>query len=390
MISFDDTAVAFEYKSDSDLKRAHRLFKLVGKPWLVRLGKWATPIAFSLRLPVKGLIKKTIFRQFCGGETINECDNAIALLHNYGVGTILDYSVEGKIEEEDFDETCNEIIATLVKANGNSAIPFAVFKVSGISRHGLLEKLNDENALLTDAEKMEFADVARRVEKICAKAFEVNTPVFIDAEETWIQNTIDRLAMAMMRKFNQERAIVYNTVQMYRHDRLEFLKYCFSIAEREQFKLGIKLVRGAYMEKERERAQEKGYPSPIQPDKSSCDRDFDAALTFMVENIDHFAICAGTHNENSSALLAQFIVDKGLDKSDERLYFAQLLGMSDHISFNLAKHGYQVAKYVPYGPVKEVMPYLLRRADENTSVAGQTGRELSLLTKELKRRKGAK
>lgn len=390
MISFDNTEVAFSYKSNKDLKRAYRLFKLVGKPTLVRLGKWFTPLAFQLRLPIQGLIKKTIFRQFCGGETIDECDPTIALLDVYGVGTILDYSVEGKLEEDDFDATCNEIIATLEKANGNPAIPFAVFKVSGISRHGLLEKLNNEGADLTDAEKLEFIEVTKRVEKICAKAVEVKTPVFIDAEETWIQNTLDRLAIAMMKKFNGKRALVYNTVQMYRHDRLEFLKACYEIAQREQFILGIKLVRGAYMEKERERAHEKGYPSPIQPDKSSCDVDFDSALRFMVNHLDRFAICAGTHNENSSALLAQLIEEKGLDKQNDRLYFAQLLGMSDHISFNLSNAGYRVAKYVPYGPIKEVMPYLLRRADENTSVAGQTGRELGLLTREINRRKGQK
>ena len=387
MISFDNTEVAFGYKSDKDLKRAYRLFTLVGKPWLVRLGKWFTPVAFKLRLPVSGLIKRTIFRQFCGGETINECDETIALLHQYGVGTILDYSVEGKVEEDDFDATCDEIIATLEKAKGNVAVPFAVFKVSGISRHGLLEKLNDENTELTDGERREFADVAQRVDKICAKAAAVNTPVFIDAEETWIQNTIDRLALSMMKKYNKESAVVYNTVQMYRHDRLAYLKEVAATAEREQFFLGIKLVRGAYMEKERERAQEKGYPSPIQPDKASCDLDFDDALRLMMEHIDRFAICAGTHNENSSALLAQLIQEKGLDPNDKRLYFAQLLGMSDHISFNLSNAGFLVAKYVPYGPVQEVMPYLLRRADENTSVAGQTGRELGLLMKEVKRRK---
>jgi proline dehydrogenase len=387
MISFENTEIAFSYKSNKDLKRAHRLFKLVGKPWLVRFGKWITPLAFKLRLPISGLIKKTIFRQFCGGESINDCDEAIATLHEYNVGTILDYSVEGKVEEDDFDATCNEIIATLEKASGNVAIPFAVFKVSGISRHGLLEKLNNPENELTDKERKEFADVLARVDKICGKAAEVNTPVFIDAEETWIQNTIDQLALSMMKKYNKEWAVVYNTAQMYRHDRLAYLKNLLEDAKRENFLLGIKLVRGAYMEKERERAVEKNYPSPIQPDKKACDVDFDAGLRLMVENLDHFAICAGTHNENSSALFAQLIGEKSLDKSDKRLYFAQLLGMSDHISFNLAHHGYQVAKYVPYGPVKEVMPYLLRRADENTSVAGQTSRELNLLAKEIRRRK---
>lgn len=386
MISFENTEIAFSYKSNKDLKRAHRLFKLVGKPWLVRFGKWITPLAFKLKLPISGLIKSTIFRQFCGGESTRDCDAAIATLHKYNVGTILDYSVEGKIEEDDFDATCNEIVATLEKASGNPAIPFAVFKVSGISRHGLLEKLNNPDTELTDKERKEFTDVLSRVDKICSKAAEVKTPVFIDAEETWIQNTIDQLALSMMKKYNIEWAVVYNTAQLYRHDRLDYIKNILGDAQRENFLLGIKLVRGAYMEKERERAIEKNYPSPIQPDKKSTDVDFNEALKFMVDHLDHFAICAGTHNEDSSVLLTQLIEEKSVDKSDKRLYFAQLLGMSDHISFNLAHHGYQVAKYVPYGPVKEVMPYLLRRADENTSVAGQTSRELNLLSKERKRR----
>lgn len=386
MISFENTEIAFSYKSNKDLKRAHRLFKLVGKPWLVRFGKWITPLAFKLKLPILGLIKSTIFRQFCGGESIKDCDAAIATLHEYNVGTILDYSVEGKIEEDDFDATCNEIVATLEKASGNPAIPFAVFKVSGISRHGLLEKLNNLDTELTDKERKELADVLSRVDKICSKAAEVKTPVFIDAEETWIQDTIDQLALSMMKKYNKEWAVVYNTAQLYRHDRLDYIKNILGDAQRENFLLGIKLVRGAYMEKERERAIEKNYPSPIQPDKKSTDADFNEALKFMIDHLDHFAICAGTHNEDSSALLTQLIEEKSLDKSDKRLYFAQLLGMSDHISFNLAHHGYQVAKYVPYGLVKEVMPYLLRRADENTSVAGQTSRELNLLSKERKRR----
>ena len=390
MISFNDTEIAFKYKSDKDLKRAYRLFKLVGKSWLVRLGKWFTPIAFKLKLPITGLIKATVFRQFCGGETIDECEGAIKILNDFNVGTILDYSVEGKIKEEGFNETCNEIIATLKKAKGNSAIPFAVFKVSGISRHGLLEKLNDASNEITMDEKREFDAVFKRVDKICNYAKTSGTPVFIDAEESWIQNSIDRLANAMMHKYNSEKAVVFNTIQMYRHDRLDYLKKCLAHAKLKNYKLGVKLVRGAYMEKERERAAEMNYPSPIQPDKISCDNDFNVALNVLLSNIENCAVCAGTHNEESSLLLTELMDKFGIDKSDNRIYFAQLLGMSDHISFNIAHHGYKVAKYVPYGPVKEVMPYLLRRADENTSVAGQTGRELTLLSLELKRRKKVK
>ena len=390
MISFDNTEIAFKYKSSKDLKRAYTLYKLVGKPWLVSFGKWITPIAFKLGLPIKGIIRNTIFRQFCGGETIDGCDDTIATLYKYNVGTILDYSVEGKIEEDDFDATCDEIVATLTKAKGNPAIPFAVFKVTGISRHGLLEKLNDQENELTDSEKREFADVVKRVDRICKYAHDSGTPVFIDAEESWIQNTIDRLAESMMKKYNTEKAMVYNTLQMYRHDRLDYLKEQLEVAKREGYKLGVKLVRGAYMEKERERAGVMDYPSPIQPDKVSCDNDFNTALKILVEELEYCAFCNGTHNEESSLYLADLMEQYNIEKTDRRICFAQLLGMSDHISFNLAHHELLVSKYVPYGPIKEVMPYLLRRADENTSVAGQTGRELSLISKEWRRRKGDK
>lgn len=387
MLSFENTKIAFSYKSDLELSRAHRLFKLVGNPILVRVGKWLTPLVFKLHLPINGIIKKTIFGQFCGGETINDCDSKINTLKAYNVGTILDYSVEGKSSENDFDKTCNEIVATIHKAKGNFAIPFAVFKVTGISRNGLLEKLNHAGNKLTQTEIEEFQRVESRIDRICQEAFESKTPVFIDAEESWIQNTIDGLALTMMKKYNKEWAVVFNTAQMYRVDRLAYLTSLMDVAFKEKFIVGIKLVRGAYMEKERARAIDLNYQSPIQPDKKSCDKDFDAALELMVNNINIFSICAGTHNESSSLFLTNLLNQKKIDKDSNSIYFAQLLGMSDHISFNLAHHGYNVAKYVPYGPVKEVMPYLLRRADENTSVSGQTSRELRLISQEIKRRR---
>lgn len=390
MISFDNTEIAFQSKNDQDLNRAYWLFKIIGSPRMVKLGKWGTNFALSTGLPVKGMIKATIFKQFCGGESITDCDKAITTLGKYGIGTILDYSVEGKTSDEDFDSTVDEIIATIQKAKNNSQIPFAVFKVTGIARFGILEKANEDESKLSEIESAELRSVFERVNKICDAAFKANVPVFIDAEETWIQDTIDRLVLDMMRKYNKQRSIVFNTLQMYRHDRLDFLREQITISKQENFHLGIKLVRGAYMEKERERAAQKGYPSPIQPDKQSCDRDFNLALDLMMDNIDHLAFCAGTHNEQSSLYLTELIDKKGIGVADKRIYFAQLLGMSDHISYNLAYHGYNVAKYVPYGPVKEVMPYLLRRADENTSVAGQTGRELSLIMKERKRRESKK
>lgn len=387
MNSFENTEIAFKSKSDKDLNRAYWLFKIIGNPSMVKFGKSATNMAIRMNLPIKGIIKKTIFKQFCGGETIHECDPAIKTLGAFGIGTILDYSVEGKTSQEDFDLTVKEIISTIEKGKGNPMIPFAVFKVTGISRFGILEKANDSTTVLTEAEKAEFADTVSRVNKICKSAFDNNVPVFIDAEESWIQDTIDRLAVDMMKLYNLDKAIIFNTAQMYRHDRYTYLENEIKAAREGQYHLGIKLVRGAYMEKERKRAEEKGYPSPIQPDKASSDRDFNKALELIIDNIDIMALCAGTHNEESSLYLTELIEKKGLKKDDPRIYFAQLLGMSDHISYNLAFNSYKVAKYVPYGPIKEVLPYLLRRADENTSVAGQTSRELGLIMKERKRRK---
>ena len=390
MISFDNTEIAFKYKSDKDLKRAYTMFKLVGKSWLVSLGKAMMPIAFKLHLPIKRIIKATIFHQFCGGESIDDCDHTIQVLYDNNVGTILDYSVEGMSTEEEFNHTRDEIISTVRKAKGNKAIPFAVFKGSGVSRQGLLEKLNDQDAEITESEKAEFARVVERMDAICKEAHDCDVPLFVDAEESWIQNTLDRVVESMMIKYNKEKCIIFNTCQMYRHDRLQYIKDEIEEGKRSGFRFGAKLVRGAYMEKERARAAERGYPSPLQPDKVSCDNHFNAALQLMVEKIDHCSFCCGTHNEDSSLLLMQLMKEHNIPKDDKRIYFAQLLGMSDNISFNLAHHNFQVAKYVPYGPIKKVMPYLLRRADENTSVAGQTGRELDLISKEWKRRKEEK
>lgn len=387
MISFDNTEVAFRGKSKGDLNRAYWLFKVVSSPTMVRFGKWATNVALRLKLPIKAIIKKTIFRQFCGGESIQESLKASKTLASRNVKTILDYSIEGKTKEEDFDKTVQEIIGTIREGENNKNIPFAVFKVTGICLHDILKKSNDGIENLSTEEKKDYDKLKERVSIICSEAYNRNVPIFIDAEESWIQNTIDRLAYEMSVKFNQKTAVVYNTIQLYRHDRLAFLKSEIARADKENFKLGVKLVRGAYMEKERARAEEQGYPSPIQPNKDAADKDFNASLKVVIERIDRVSFCAGTHNEESSMLLVKLLKEYGVDSSDPRAYFAQLLGMSDHISFNLADNDLMVAKYVPYGPIKEVLPYLIRRADENTSVTGQTGRELSLIMKERKRRK---
>ncbi|MFA5574092.1 MAG: proline dehydrogenase family protein [Brumimicrobium sp.] len=390
MISFNNTEIAFQYKSDKDLKRAKKLFQLVGKRGLVKIGQKIVPIALKLRLPITGIIKRTVFKQFVGGESMNECDGTINALFKYGVGTILDYSIEGQNEEEDFDTTKEEIKATIIKAKDNLAIPFGVFKPTGVARFDLLAVFNDPKAVPTDAEKAEFSRTITRIDEICSFAHAHNVPIFIDAEHSWIQDTIDRIVESMMAKYNKEKCIIYNTYQMYRHDRLSYLKKSIENAKQGGYFYGAKLVRGAYMEIERERAHKEGYPSPIYPNKSETDAAFNSAVELMIQEIEITSICCGTHNEESSQLLVDLIEKYNLDKNDSRIYFAQLLGMSDHISFNLAHHGYNVAKYVPYGPVKEVTPYLLRRAEENTSVAGQTGRELNLISKELKRRQNAK
>lgn len=388
MISFNNTEIAFKHQSNKDLKRANFLFTVIASPFLVKIGKGLTRFGLKLRLPINGLIKKTIFKQFCGGETIEECTPTIDKMWKHKVGTILDYSVEGKTSVEDFEATTQEIIATINRAKNNlAAIPFAVFKTTGITRFGILEKANDSTDNLTESELKEYHDTVERVDRICKAGFDAGVPVFIDAEETWIQDVIDRISHEMMAKYNQEKALIFNTVQMYRHDRLEFLKKSVAWAKENNLKYGVKLVRGAYMEKERNRALEKGYPSPIQPDKETCDKDYNSALDFLTDNSEFVGVCAGSHNEDSSALLANLMTKKGIAKDDKRFYFAQLLGMSDHISYTMANEGFNVAKYVPYGPVKEVIPYLFRRADENTSVKGQTGRELGLIRQEKKRRK---
>jgi proline dehydrogenase len=388
MLSFDNTEISFAGKNAKDLNRSYWLFKLVSSPTFVRIGKSLTSFAIKTHLPIKGIIKATIFKQFCGGEDIVECEHTINELGKYNIGTILDYSVEGKESESDFDKGAKEIMATIVMARNNKHIPFSVFKVTGLARFDLLEKVSSGKALSTN-ETEEYNRIKHRVNVICKTAHDNDVPIFIDAEESWIQPAIDNLADEMMKLYNHEKCIVYNTFQLYRKDRLSFLKQSYIKAIEQNYLLGAKLVRGAYMEKERERAVQKNYPSPIHDNKKETDNDYDAALKFCVEHIQHIAICAGTHNEHSSMKLAMWMNENKIDHKNKHIYFSQLLGMSDHISYNLANENYNVAKYVPYGPVREVLPYLIRRAQENTSVKGQTSRELNLIMKEKERRKNA-
>lgn len=382
MLSFENTEIAFSSKSNKELNWASTLFKFIGNNTFVTLGKWGTNLALNLRLPINGIVKKTVFRQFCGGETISECERAIAQLDKFNIGTILDYSVEGKTTNKEFDETCDELLRVIEQAKKDSRIPFSVFKVTGLGALSVLEQKISEQKTNTD-----FAKILARIDKLCKASYDAKIPIFIDAEESWLQNTIDWIVDSMMEKYNKEEVIVYNTIQLYRHDRLDFAKASFEKAKSKNYKLGLKLVRGAYMEKERARAKQMGYKSPINNTKEESDKLYDDTLKFCIENINDISICAGTHNEKSSLYLTKLMTEYNIEKNDSRIYFAQLLGMSDHISFNLSNNGYNVAKYVPYGPIKEVLPYLIRRAEENTSVAGQTSRELSLIKKEIDRRK---
>jgi proline dehydrogenase len=384
-IQFDNTAIAFSYKSDKELRKANFVFTLVNNPFISKLATSAVKMALSWHLPVKGMIRYTVFEHFCGGETIDECEKTVAKLHAFNVGTILDYSVEGEETEEGFERTTQELLRTFDKAKDNAAIPFCVFKVTGIAAMNLLEKAQ-ANETLAEEETKAFDRVKLRVDSICQKAFDVGVPVLIDAEDSWIQNVIDGMAYAMMLKYNKQRAIVFNTLQFYRSDMFSKLEEAYKAAKDSNYFLGVKLVRGAYMEKERERASKKNYPDPINPTKQASDNLFNKGLAFCINNIDSISIVCGSHNEESNHYLCQLIEEHKIKHNDNRVWFAQLLGMSDNISFNLAKQGYNVAKYVPYGPVEAVMPYLLRRASENTSVAGQSSRELVLIRKELKRR----
>lgn len=384
-ISFEDTSIAFSYKTDSELKKSFLLFASVNNRLLVKLGTNMVKIALKMKAPVKGIIKKSLFSQFCGGESIEKSKKTIDLLSQYNVGAILDYAVEGKDSEEDHDKTVKEIIKTIDLAKNNGSIPFCVFKPTGIASIEILRKVH-ENESLNPEEEAIFKKIRQRFFTLGEYAYKNNVRIFIDSEDSWIQQPIDDLANEMMEKFNRQTAIIFNTYQMYQKGMMEKLTHAVEKAA-GKYVVGAKLVRGAYMEKERERAEEKGYEDPIMPNKASTDAQYDAALRFCVENIDRIHFCSGSHNENSNLYLTKLMAEKDLAKNDERIYFAQLFGMSDNISFNLADAGYNVVKYLPYGPVEAVMPYLFRRAEENTAIAGQSSRELKLIKKELKRRK---
>lgn len=384
--NFENTAIAFELKSDSQLERAYFLFKMIANEPLVRIGTAMTNFAIKAHLPVEGLIRATVFDHFCGGVSEEDCLPIIDRMYEKGVCSILDYSAEGKEVDNQFDFAMEKTLEVLDFVKEKDAMPFAVFKPTGFGRFKLFEKVSAGDKL-NESETAEWGRLVNRFDRVCKKAHDLDVSLLIDAEESWMQDAADNLVLEMMRKYNKEKAIVFNTFQMYRWDRMDYIKKLKDMAASEGFRVGAKVVRGAYMEKENDRAREKGYESPICASKRETDENFDTAINYMMEHLDQFVLFAGTHNEQSCLKLIAQMQEKGVDPSDGNVWFGQLFGMSDHITYNLAAHGYNAVKYVPYGPVRDVMPYLIRRAEENTSVAGQTSRELALLQKERKRRK---
>jgi proline dehydrogenase len=402
ILSFDNTKTAFAYKTNTELKEAYRIFSLMANSWLVTLGTALTPWAVRSGLPVKGVIRKTIFKQFVGGENLQDVTGVARKLANHRVQVILDYGVEGKQSEEEFDKAKDEFISVINYAATQPNIPYMSVKVTGLARHSLLEQLdtmmhaaegislinryNSALQKLSQEEINEWRRVEGRIRRICETASEKNIGVMIDAEETWVQDPVDALTMQMMDEYNKGRLVIFNTLQLYRHDRLDFLMKSEQAAKERNFILGVKLVRGAYMEKERERAAENGYPSPIQTDKTATDEDYNKAVKFCIQHIDHIGVVVASHNEYSNMLAVKLLEQKELPPNHPHVHFSQLYGMSDHITFNLAQAGCSVSKYLPFGPIEDVVPYLMRRAEENTSVKGQTSRELNLIKKEMHRR----
>lgn len=383
---FDNTETAFRLKSDSELERAYFLFKMISKEPLVKIGTAVTKFALNINLPVEGLIRSTVFDHFCGGVNERDCMATVDKLFDVGVYSILDYSVEGKEEEAQFDATANKVIELIKFTKNKEAMPFSVFKPTGFGRFKIWQKLT-EHQDLTESEQSEWNKIVARYDRVSKEAFDANIRLLIDAEESWMQDAADELCEKMMEKYNTETPIVFNTLQCYRWDRLEYLKNSHQRAKIKGYKLGFKIVRGAYMEKENDRAAENGYKSPICESKQATDENFNEIMKYIMDNLNDIELFIGTHNEASTYLAMELMEQQKIAKTDNRVWFGQLFGMSDHITFNLGAEGYNAAKYIPFGPVKDVMPYLIRRAEENTSVAGQTSRELTLLKKEKNRRK---
>ncbi len=386
MLDFNNTKIAFEAKTDAELRNAYILFNTIKHPFLVKLAKWGTNLALKIHFPLGWIVKPTLYKQFVGGETLRDCEKTIHLLKRFGVKSTLDFSAEGEQSSEGIKATMEETLRSIDNAKDNPNIAYAVFKPSTITTDALLSKASEHPDQLTDAEKSEYDVFQQRFMTLCRKAYENEVRILVDAEDYCFQDAIDSLTDEAMRLFNKERTTVFATLQMYRHDRLPYLYRILADAKEKGYIAGIKFVRGAYMESERARAAAMGYPDPIFKTKQETDDNFDAGVKYVMDNLEHFELFMGTHNEKSNYRLAELIEEKGLKHDNQRIFFAQLLGMSDNISFNLAHEGYNVTKYVPYASVRDVIPYLIRRAEENTSVVGQTTRELNMLRLEMKRR----
>lgn len=390
MLDFNNTEIAFSAKSQSELRNAYLLFNTIKHPWIVRCASVASRVALKIHFPLAWAVKPTLYKQFVGGETLEDCKKSIEHLRRFNVRTTLDYSAEGEQTPEGIQATFEETIRSIDFAKGNDNLAYAVFKPSTITTDELLAKASEKREELTPEETKEFLEFKKRFMAFCQRAHDNDVRLIVDAEDCCFQDALDELTDEAMRKYNKRRAIVFATLQMYRHDRMPYLRRILDDAKEKGYVAGIKFVRGAYMEAERARAAAMGYPDPICKDKPATDANFNEGVRFVMDNLDHFELFMGTHNEESNYLLAKLIDEKGIARNDTRIFFAQLLGMSDNISFNLAHEGYNVTKYVPYARVHDVLPYLIRRAEENTSVAGQTGRELRMLKTELDRRKRAK
>lgn len=384
---FNDTKVAFADKTTAQLEKAKWMFTMIQYPSMTNIGIKLLNFTIKNNFPfVENIVRNTLFEQFCGGETREQSQKVVNAMYQHHIGSIFDYAIEGKEEEATFDHTCHEIKQNILYAEGNPAIPFVVFKPTGFGRLDLYADVQAGKTLNAE-EQAEWQRVIKRYEEVCQLAHQKNVIVMVDAEETWIQSAVDDLVNEMKAKYNEERPIVWNTIQMYRTGRLEYLEADLQRATEKGYYLGYKFVRGAYMEKERARAKEMGYPSPIQPNKQATDDNYNAAIDFVMQHLDKISAFFGTHNERSTQIVMEEMKSKNLAHNDHRIYFGQLYGMSDNITYFLGNEKYNACKYLPYGPVKDVVPYLTRRAQENTSVAGQTGRELSLIESELKRRK---
>ncbi|MDL2208264.1 proline dehydrogenase family protein [Parabacteroides sp. OttesenSCG-928-O15] len=390
MLDFNNTEIAFSSKSKKELQNAYMLYTVMKYPWIVKAGKWASNIAIKIHFPLGWIVKPTLYKQFVGGETLEECRKIVSYLEKYNVKSTMDFSAEGEQTPDGIEATFRETLRSVDNAKANPNIAYAVFKPSTITRDEILCKASEKRKDLTIDEIKEFREFKERFMALCRRAYDNDVRILVDAEDYCFQDAIDELTDEAMREFNKERPIVFATLQMYRHDRMPYLQRILDDSIEKGYYPGIKFVRGAYMEEERKRAAEMGYPDPICKDKQATDDNFDAGVAFVVEHIDRMELFMGTHNEDSNYKLAKLIDEKGLKRDNPRIFFSQLMGMSDNISFNLSHAGYNVTKYVPYAPVRDVLPYLLRRAEENTSVKGQTGRELRMLQIEMNRRKNTK